>query len=513
MRKKEEFVQDTERNAESAVQEPQKTKTSFKEKVKDQTGTRAFRVGGYSVIACAIVLAICIVLNILVGQLPSSATELDLSSNGIYSLSDETKELADQLDQDVTIYWIVQTGNEDVPIESLLSKYESLGKHITVQKVDPDVNPMLIESYGLSEEIENNSIIVQGTDAYRYVPYSELYQYDYESYYTTGNISTQFSGESMVTSAIRYVTSSEHPIIYTLTGHGEATLSSTYKTAIEGQNYTVQDLSILTENAIPEDAAAVMILAPQSDISETERDILISYLSNGGKLFLATDLTEDGTVLTNLEAVMAQYGVTSNHGIVIEGNSSNYALGYPYALLPNLDESHAITSPLSSAGYYVLLPVAQGLTVSEELKDTETVTQLLTTSDSAYSKAAGLSIQTYDYEDGDASGPFALAVAVSDTTDNGTTNIVWVTSGAIIDDSTNMQVSGGNEDFFLNSISWITGDSDEDVETTIHAKTLSYDYLTMSSSTAAMLALLGVVVLPLACLIAGLIVVIRRKCR
>ncbi len=43
-----------------------------------------------------------------------------------------------------------------------------------------------------------------------------------------------------------------------------------------------------------------------------------------------------------------------------------------------------------------------------------TVTELLTTSDQAFSKTAGLEIETYDKEDGDVDGPFALAVSIED---------------------------------------------------------------------------------------------------
>jgi ABC-2 type transport system permease protein len=105
---------------------------------------------------------------------------------------------------------------------------------------------------------------------------------------------------------------------------------------------------------------------------------------------------------------------------------------------------HDITEPLTSGGYKVLLPIAQGLKVSSGLRDGLSVTQLLTTSDSAYSKTGGYSITTYDKESGDVDGPFALSVAVTDTVDDDTkTNIVWVSSSYLLDDQTNSQVSGG----------------------------------------------------------------------
>ena len=43
-----------------------------------------------------------------------------------------TKVVVNALEQDVTMYWIVQSGKEDDIIENLLSKYETLSGHIKV---------------------------------------------------------------------------------------------------------------------------------------------------------------------------------------------------------------------------------------------------------------------------------------------------------------------------------------------------------------------------------------------
>ena len=48
--------------------------------------TRSFRVGGYSVVATAIVLAIIIAANVLIGALPAAVTELDITAEGLYAV-------------------------------------------------------------------------------------------------------------------------------------------------------------------------------------------------------------------------------------------------------------------------------------------------------------------------------------------------------------------------------------------------------------------------------------------
>ena len=78
-------------------------------------------------------------------------------------------------------------------------------------------------------------------------------------------------------------------------------------------------------------------------------------------------------------------------GIIVEGDRAHYAFSAPYVLLPDI-QSAGITQPLIDSRYYVIVPVAQGLTVGESAD--ATVTTLLTTSDSAFSKLAGYSLDT-----------------------------------------------------------------------------------------------------------------------
>jgi ABC-2 type transport system permease protein len=165
---------------------------------------------------------------------------------------------------------------------------------------------------------------------------------------------------------------------------------------------------------------------------------------------------------------------------------------------------------LSDGGYYVLLPIAQGLTVSDSLPDDVSVTELLTTSNSSFSKIAGYQLTTYEKEDGDIDGPFALAVAVEQTLDEGESRVVWVSSSALLDDTANTRVSGGNQDFFLNALSWMC---EQEESISIHAKSMDREYLTISSGTASLMTLVIVFILPLVYLILGIRTWVRRKRR
>ena len=185
----------------------------------------AFKGGSYSLAITAIVLAILVVVNILVTALPASMTRYDISASKLYSITSNTKTVVNALEEDVTIYWIVQSGEEDDVIETLLDKYDSLSDHISVVKRNPDVYPTFAEQY-TSEAVQNNSLVVECGDRSRYIGYDDIYVQEADLYSYTYN--TSFDGEGAITSAIDYVTTEDLPQLYVVEGHGEQELPATF---------------------------------------------------------------------------------------------------------------------------------------------------------------------------------------------------------------------------------------------------------------------------------------------
>ena len=293
--------------------------------------TRAVRVGGYSVAAAAIVIAIIVAVNTLARALPAQWTQFAPTSSQLFSISDQTESVVGSLETPVTIHWIVQSGQEDATLETLLERYQALSENLTVEKVDPVVSPTFLEQYDVGS-VYNNSLIVESEARYRYVDYYDIYTYDYSSYYTTGSVDMNFAGEGAITSAVSYVVNDDLPKVYTLPGHGEGSLSSDFQSAAEQDNVEFEELSLLSAETVPEDADCVLILAPQSDISDVELTALQAYLDGGGRLLLITDPPQEGAELTNLETLMAGYGVHAVDGIVVEEDQANYAMGLPYTV-------------------------------------------------------------------------------------------------------------------------------------------------------------------------------------
>ncbi|MCD8100667.1 MAG: GldG family protein [Oscillospiraceae bacterium] len=480
-------------------------KKSLSQRVKSSFRSRAFRVGGYSVVSFLILAAIAVVVNVVVNALPATYTQFDTTSTEMFTISEQTEEILDALDDDIEIYWVVQSGEEDDTLSTLLDRYSVLSNHISVTKIDPDVYPTFIDSYVTADtQVYNNSLVVVSSSRYYYVSYEHIYeyQYDFSSYYSDGSYSVDvsFAGESCLTGAIDYVTSEDLPTVYTLTGHGETALDSDMQTTIERQNFALAELNLMTSGSVPEDADCLLIYSPTSDISDTEYEAIYNYLLSGGKMFLIYGNTASGS-FSNLDALMSYYGVSSVGGLVIEGNSSNYAYGYPYYLMPSL-ESHDITDPLISSGVYLLLPDSDGIVIDEDLRDGLTVTELFTTSDAAYARDLSVSAATsYAKSDGDIDGPFALGVAIEDSETGA--EIVWVSCAHLIDVG-----YGGGEDVFINALGWMC---EHTSSISIHSKSIGTDVLTISSSTASVLTAIIVAILPAGCLVLGLYTWARRR--
>lgn len=459
----------------------------------------ALRGGAYSLIITAIVLAILIMVNLLVSSLPSPFTKYDISSAKLYSITSNTKVVVNSLDQDVTIYWIVQAGKEDYIIENLLSKYDSLSDHIEIVKKNPDVYPTFAKQY-TDETVKNNSLIVESGNRSRFISYDDIYIQENNFYTLTSK--TYFDGEGAITSAIDYVTREELPKLYVLEGHGETELPSAFSEQIEKDNIEIHTLSLLTVDSIPEDADAVMIYAPSTDISDKEKDLLAEYVDNGGKLLVIAGPTKDG-ILENLYSLLLDYGIETNEGIVVEADREHYAFQAPFMLLPEM-KRNVITNSLIEENYYPIMPVSLGLTI-KETPTNATVTPLLNTSNSSFSKVAGYSITSYEKEEGDIDGPFTLALSIENRNDG---EIVWFASSKFLENMYNAYSSGANVNLGMNALSSLIGESEA---VAIRSKSLNYSYLTISDSTSFMLKVIMIGVFPLLYLGVGIYIILRRR--
>lgn len=464
---------------------------------------KTIKLTAYSNTMIVVVLAIAVAVNFVVSEIPESTTKIDVTNEQIYSITDQTKELAAGLKEDVTIYVLAKEDDSDSTVAQTLSKYADLSKHISVVYKDPTVNPNFAAEYDAADATAG-SLIVTGQKRSKVVPYADLYQteIDYQTYQQN---TTGYDAEGQITSAIAYVTSDDMPKLYCISGHNEADLSTALKSGISKENIETETINLLNYEAIPEDASAICILSPTVDFSEDDTKKVTDYLAKGGKALILSSYSEE--TLTNFNSIMANYGVTLVDGLVVEGDQQQYYQN-PFYLLPTVSLGNDITASIADQQRRVFMPYAQGMQVEENPREGVTVTKLLQTSESSYAKKDVSENADIKQEMGDVSGPFALGVYAKETVDNGETQIVYFTTENMLNESIDQTVSGSNSEMVLNALSMMV---DHEVSVSIPAKSYEQSTITIPRGTMAMLSLLTTVLLPLAFLALGFVIWIRRR--
>lgn len=478
--------------------------TQSVQKRRYSVSVKAFKTGAYSMGMIVAAVAVAIVLNMVVGELPGTWKSLDITSNKLYSLSDQTKEYLKGMNEDVTIYVLVNEDNEDTVLGQTLDRYQDLSPHIKVQYVDPVQNPRFHTQY-TSGSVSTNSLIVVSDKRSKVIDAREVYvtSYDYDGYNYNSSV-TGYDGEGQITSALDYVLSDDIPMVYMTQGHGEQSLSSSFKSSLEKENVEYETINLMDWEAVPEKAAALVINGPASDLSKDDRDKVIAYLNRGGKVILVAGYQEAET--PNLDEVLAYMNLRVADGLVAEEDEKNY-YQVPFYLLPTVS-SNAYTAGISGS-YYVFVPYGQGILVpQEEESGNVRYDAFLETSSSSYAMKNFASATQYGRQEGDTAGPFALGVEAVKTLEDGEATMVVYSSDQIFTDNASLMVGGANQMLFTNTVSHFV---EHETTVSVPAKDYEVSTLLLSQKDALTLGLITMIILPVGILAAGFAVWFRRR--
>lgn len=477
------------------------------------------KIGAYTLVMTAVVLAVIVVINLLALNAPAKYTKLDATSLSLYTLSETTEEAARKIEEEVNIYLLCSGGEDgsgsavnNLPTLSLfLERYAELNDKISVGIVDPVADPTFTDTYD-PNGLDNYSIIIESAKRFKVVDFADLYYYYskdygkisadqyqsfvmYMSYYGGGvpDLTLNFDGESLITSALDYVTTDHIPTVYMLEGHGETEFSSSLLASIENDNMISESLNLLT-STIPEDAECIIINIPTTDINSDEAAMLSEYLAGGGKLVLTTAYT--ALSLPNLMGVMAEYGLSAEQGMIVEGDSSMHYNQYPYYLLPDASTSSPLTSSLASSEY-MFMPFSHGIVSDGETDKNVTATSLFSTSSAAYTISAGA--DTTERTETSVGGPFDVAVLAEDS-DTGA-SIIWIGSPSINDNAN--QMTGSNYRYFISMLGGIV--ERDRIVYNIPANEVSANYLVVNETQATLWSTVLIIIIPLAFAVCGII--------
>ena len=469
------------------------------------------KYGVNSIVVTAIVVALAVVLNLLVG-IPG--IKFDLTPGKIYSIGDVTKELLNGLDKDVEIialfdelqppstYYINSSNAQDAL--NMLYSYAQY-PHIKLTFIDPDINPGYVRDLDPDGTLSlaKGNFVVHREGKSKKVTLSELFEMEtdqetYESYITGMKAEEVFSG------AIKYIAAEETPIVYFVEGHNETDIGSysQLRTYLLNNNYLVESLSLLGVGAVPEDAELIVFAAPKLDLFPQEIDILNDYLKlNGGNALFMFDYDEYAADMNNFNFVLGDAGnLAINNDKVRSEDDNAHMPDDPYTILYSGARNIVFTDPIS-----VVLQNSRSVTRLMNTKEWITQTSLLSTSAKSFSEPVSPS-------QAEAAGPLDIAVAVENKGGMKVSKIAVIGNGAFISDSAvstyGSQLFQYNSRMFLYTLRWMLGEQDT---LTIEPKINRTPTLTITQSQTNIIGIFLVFILPLLIMGAGFAVYIKRR--
>lgn len=469
---------------------------------------RSLRYGGYAALTTALVIALAVGVNLLVERLPWRA---DMTAEGFFSLSDQTRKVLAASDASITVLELWEAGREDPKVVELLHRYQVESRRLQIRAVDPYRNPVELERYTVNGAPPAvGSLILEAGGRFKILRVADLYEMRYDEQ-TGEEVPTAFIAESAITNAIASVTATRDPVVCILRGHGEKDLPPAIAERLARAFYVVRDLTLAVGGEVPDEADIVVAVSPRQDLQPKEAEALRRFLrERGGKLFVMTDLGADPQ--PNLGALLEGFGLALRPWLVVERASDHHLPNQPYVLIPSVG-SHPITDANASADLPILFPLAQVIERLPAVRRTVSLQPLLASSNRAYAKV-DLEDSSGDQGPKDPTGPFVLAVAVTDTGEAGerASRMVVMGSSHYLYPSEGMGRLLENDDLFMNCLGWL---QDRPELISIPARTISgtrYD-INLSQLQFFLFAGITVLAIPLAVFLAGFVTWLRRRHR
>ncbi len=439
----------------------------------------AFRANALVSMALAALLAV--LANVLLDLLPPLRGNVS-SAHGYYRLSDKTLALLHGLEQEVEVVSLFNPRHDFyADVRTLLREYEYESRRggqgrLAVRFVDPhrDVarTREMKQRYSLATA---DMVVFDAGGRVKYVSAQDIVEeqrtVDVGRHMAGApgavQTATLFHGEQAFSSAIQNVSQKTRPVVYALTGHGEADIADYSEQAGYGgiarimrrDNMEVRPLDMGRHGGIPEDASVLLVAGPTRHLAREEVDIIGQWLNRSGRLFLLLD----PWTRTGLEDLMATWGVRLDMDAVQDPARTLTGRELVFRPLP----THDIGRPLRNIGciFYgarSVEPLPAHDALQEDVQaDKARVYVLARTSEKAWAERDPAQKPPRYDADTDRPGPIGLAAAVekgpvTDTSgDLSPTRIVVFGDSVFVSNPALAVGAGGNVDLFMSALNWL----------------------------------------------------------
>jgi ABC-type uncharacterized transport system involved in gliding motility auxiliary subunit len=453
---------------------------------------RSSKLGTNTTVLALSVIAILIVLNYLGYQYHK---RFDLTTEKLFTLSDQTTKVVRGLQQDVDIVLISK--KPDQTLDDIMREYKSLSPHIRFQVVDPQEKPEIAKQYGAKRLDE--LVVASGNRTEHLDP----------TYGMGGQ--TPDTSEQDITTAVLKVTRNKVKTVCFVEGHGESTLDDQgehgYSKAAAGlkrEGFSTKSVNLVQEGGVPSDCDVVVIAGPQQGFFPAEVDSIQRYLNEGGKAMILADPEIDA----QLDAVYAAWNINLGKNVVVDASGLGELVGTGPAapLVVDYGES-PITKNFGRT--MTIFPMARTVSIADKSKPEPSDVELLKTSKASFTipgLSSGQREVRFDPKT-DTPGPLSLGVAATkETPKGGQARLVVIGNSAF---AANPWIGvQKNGDLFFNAIDWLS--QDENL-ISIRPKTATNRSVTLTNAQSAIYKWIDLGLLPGIVIFAGVAIWWKRR--
>jgi ABC-type uncharacterized transport system involved in gliding motility auxiliary subunit len=450
------------------------------ERIKETVSLRSFRYGGN---ALAVSLMVFVILGLVNFVASRHSVRVDLSKGGQFSLAPQTRSVLKALKKEVRVTAFYKKDTQK-PMEDLLQSYRFYSSKFHYEFMDPDKKPAAAKLYGVTAY--ETLVIECGTNT------EKITEKD----------------EQALTNALIKATREGKKKVYFLDGHGENDIESTEKTgyntakkAVMDENYDVGKINLAAEKKIPADCAILIVNGPQKAPFPTELDTIQAYLDRGGKALFLIDPEIGGYT-----EFMDKWGVKLGNDVVLDVSGMGQLFGMgPWVPLVQTYPSHPIVEKFRVMTFF---PYSRSVTPRENPGAGLSAQSLIKTTSNSWAETDLRNPRAQFDKGKDTQGPVTIAAVVTKESGGRKTRLVVFGDSDFANNS--YFKSQGNGDLFLNTVSWL---AEEEDLISIRAKQPEDRRVSLNARQTSMVMYTTVIFMPLAAMLAGIWIYIKRERR
>jgi len=389
---------------------------------------------------------------------------IDMTGSRNYEFSNESKEFLAGMNRDITITVLCdRTGLADLSattgyaitekyFEKLFYDYANFSSNIKVEYVNVIKNPGYLTSINVDKGkiSESSAVIVRCStnNKYKIIDASELFLED-EYSYLMGQEAYYNIAEASITSAILIVSRENSSTAYLIEDHGEE-YSDYFEHRLTNLGYNVEKIRLAMINEFTADSTVMISMAPVTDFSDTEIEIINKFLVNEdyyGKSFMLFVDTSTPELPNITEYVNVKWGIGIKENIV-------WDLKYQNSYIMKLDyKDEELAKSLISRDIFAYCGIGTIKEITVNTDEFENTGLFYSTESDAYIKA--LDAPDYNKSPRDRTGSFPVAAYSSKESTNYEigkeilkSHVFVSGTCAIVDDLALGSPSWGNSEYF-----------------------------------------------------------------